>query len=285
VVAGWLVLPEIREQRGARLPDAFSVVAVFLAISLVTLATVQGSEWGWGSAKEVALTVAAAAMLGLAVWRTLVHPRAVIEAALFASRPFATASIALFVYYVGFAAGLFVTVLFLQDYWAYSPLQAGLAMTPGPLAAAVFAINSAHISARFGQRFAAIAGPLFTAAGALFWLWAATEHASYLQGYLPGMLAVGTGAGLTQAPLIAAASTLPADRTTTGSAVLNMARQVGSALGVAAAVALIATAGADQLDGFHRCWWLVAAAGVAAAAVSIVGRRQGGAQASSRRRL
>jgi hypothetical protein len=50
--------------------------------------------------------------------------------------------------------------------------------------------------------------------------------------------------------MFAAASTLAADRATIGSAVLNMSRQVGTAIGVAVLVALTAmsesTAGYDH---------------------------------------
>ena len=44
---------------------------------------------------------------------------------------------------------------------------------------------------------------------AAFWLIAASSHPHYLTGFLPGMLAGGVSAGLTQAPLLGAASTLP----------------------------------------------------------------------------
>jgi hypothetical protein len=78
------------------------------------------------------------------------------------------------------------------------------------------------------------------------------------------MVLGGMGAGLTQAPLFAAASTLPAHRATTGSAVLNMARQVGSAVGVAVLVALLASQHPDQLALFRRGWaFELAAAGCA----------------------
>jgi hypothetical protein len=79
-------------------------------------------------------------------------------------------------------------------------------------------------------------------------------HASYAAGFLPGLIIGGAGAGLTQAPLFAAASTLPADRATTASAVLNMARQVGSAVGVVILVTLLADTPATSLTGYHRGW-------------------------------
>jgi hypothetical protein len=84
------------------------------------------------------------------------------------------------------------------------------------------------------------------------------------------MLLGGAGAGLTQAPLFAAVSGLPADRATTGSAVLNMSRQIGSALGIAILVALLATAHPHVLAEFRRGWWLEVLAALAAAVVVLV---------------
>src|SRR5438270_11563114 len=74
---------------------------------------------------------------------------------------------------------------------------------------------------------------------------------------MPGLILAGAGAGLTQAPLFAAASSLPANRATTGSGVLNMARQTGSALGVAMLVALLATAQPNELASYHHGWWFL----------------------------
>ena len=68
------------------------------------------------------------------------------------------------------------------------------------------------------------------------------------------MIVAGISAGLTQAPLFAAAGTLPPDRATTGSAVLNMARQVGSAVGVAVVVVILGTGAAHTVAGFHHVW-------------------------------
>src|SRR6201994_3086083 len=120
VVAGRALLPEIRAERGARLPDPFSIVAVFLAMAA-------------------------------AVWRSIVHPHAVIERTLFQSRAFTTASVALFIFFLGFASWLLVTVLFLEDAWGYSAVRAGLAIVPGPLMAAVFAVNSNRVAQIFGR--------------------------------------------------------------------------------------------------------------------------------------
>jgi len=115
-----------------------------------------------------------------------------------------------------------------------------------------------------------------TSAGTPF-TYSATPEArlepSYVAGFLPGLILGGVGAGLIQAPLFAAASTLPADRSTTGSAVLTMARQVGSAVGVAALVALLG-AHPHSLALFHRGWIfeIIAATGAAAAVLFLRSR-------------
>ena len=274
VVAGIRVLPEVRAQPGAHLPDAVSAVSLLAAVTLLTLATVQGPSWGWGSAAVIGLFAAAAAATALTVRRILRHPNALIEAHLFRSREFSTATIGLFLFFVAFASWLLVTVLFLQDEWHYSALRAGLGIAPGPLIAAVFAVNSGRISARFGRTLPAALGALLIAAPGCLWLAFAQARPAYVAVFLPGMLLGGIGAGLAQAPLFAAASGLPADRATTGSAVLNMARQLGSAVGVAVLVALLASQQPHALGLFQRGWILQAGAAVAAA-VSLVVLRAG----------
>src|ERR1700742_3049625 len=84
------------------------------------------------------------------------------------------------------------------------------------------------------------------------------------------MILCGIGVGLTQAPLFASAATLSAHRATTGSGVLNTARQVGSAVGVALLVALMASQHPDQLSLFDRGWALQFGAAAAAALVLLV---------------
>ncbi|QMU77152.1 MFS transporter [Streptacidiphilus sp. PB12-B1b] len=278
LIGGALVLPEVRADRHARLPSPLSAVTVLAAIGLLTLATVQGQSWGWGSPREIALIVAAVVAVAAGVRSSLVDPRALVEASLFRSRVFTGASLALLLFFVGFASWLFTTVLFFQDVWGWSALRAGVAIAPGPLMAAVFAVNSSRVAAAWGRRVPAVVGPLLLAAGGVYWLCAAQAHPDYLTGFLPGLLAGGAGSGLTQAPLLAAAGVLPPDRATTGSAVLNMARQVGSALGVALSVALLATAQPRRLDEIQRTWWLLIATCVAASAVTLCTRERGTGQ-------
>ncbi|HTU76005.1 MAG TPA: MFS transporter [Trebonia sp.] len=271
LAGGRLVLSEIRAAAGARLPDPVSVLTALAAITALTLGTVQGSAWGWASGREVLVAVVFLATAGVTVRRTLTHRSPLAEPDLFRSRPFTAAVIALLMFWLSFAAWLLGTVLFFQNAWHYSTLQAGLAIAPGPLAAAVFATSSGRLAAIFSPRALAVAGPLLFAAGPVSWLVAATATPDY-GAFLPGLIVAGMGSGLTQAPLLASVSTLPAHRATTGSAVLNMARQVGSALGVAIVVAIYASPSPHSLAAFRRGWVLGIIALLIASAASLLVR-------------
>ena len=271
---GLRVLPEVRAVAGSRLPDWISAVLVLASVTLLVLGTVQGPSWGWGSASTIALLAVAAVVIAATVRRTLRHPHALIERDLFTSRPFTGASVALFVFFIGFAIFLLSVVLFLQGEWHYSVVRSGLAIAPGPATAAVFAVNAGRIQARFGRLVPAMAGTLSMAVAAGYWMLFCGASPDYAAGFLPGIVIGGISAGLTQAPLFAAAGTLPPDRATTGSAVLNMARQVGSAFGVAVVVVILGSGAAHTATQFHHVWAAEVAAGlVACLAVAVTARR------------
>jgi EmrB/QacA subfamily drug resistance transporter len=275
VLLGWRVLPEVRAQPGSRLPDGGSAAGLFAAVTLLVLATVQGPAWGWSDPRTLGLLAAALVAAGLTVTRTLRHPHALIEKTLFRSRDFTFASVALFLFFIGFAVFLLTSVLFLQGQWHYSPVRAGLAIMPGPVMSAVVAVNAGRISARLGRTVPATIGALLMVAMAAYWIVAAPAHPAYLTGFLPGLLIGGVSAGLTQAPLFAAAGTLPPDRATTGSAVLNMSRQVGSAIGVAVEVAILGPAARHPMSEFRHAWAAMIVAGaLAAVAAAATGRRR-----------
>jgi EmrB/QacA subfamily drug resistance transporter len=275
LLGGLRVLPEVRAVAGSRLPDWQSAVLVLASVTLLVLGTVQGPAWGWGSGKTIALLAVAVVVLCLTVLRTLRHPHALIERDLFTSRPFTGASIALFMFFIGFAIFLLSVVLFLQGEWHYSVVRSGLAIAPGPATAAVFAVSAGPIRARFGRVLPAVTGTLCMAVAAGSWVLFTGAAPGYAATFLPGLFVMGISAGLTQAPLFAAAGTLPPDRATTGSAVLNMARQVGSAVGVAVVVVILGTGAAHTVTDFHHVWAAEVIAGlVASLAIAVTAERR-----------
>jgi MFS family permease len=80
--------------------------------------------------------------------------------------------------------------------------------------------------------------------------------------WLPGLLIIGLGIGLTYPVLSAAAvSSLQHERFAVGSAVNQTARQVGGACGIALLVVILGTPRglSDALNHFHELWWYAAA--------------------------
>src|SRR5262249_35498868 len=96
-----------------------------------------------------------------------------------------------FVFALGFYALLLCKVLFLTGVWQYSILRAGVAVTPGPLMAALAAPVGGRLSDRFGQRVVAVPGGLIFGAGALLFALEISGSRSYAADFLPATLLTG----------------------------------------------------------------------------------------------
>ncbi|HTR74675.1 MAG TPA: DHA2 family efflux MFS transporter permease subunit [Solirubrobacterales bacterium] len=267
-LVGLRVLDEVREPEDGR-PDLVGAVLLALGIGVLTLGIVQGPEWGWDSARVIGSFVAAVLLVAAFLYRSANHHAPVIELPLLRVRSFALANLATLVFFMGFGAMLLSGVLLLTEVWGWSELRAGFALSPGPLMAAIFAVPSGRLGARIGQRPVATAGGLVFAAGFALMLARVGPTPEYASTFMPAFMIGGAGVGLTLGTLPAAATaSLPPGRFATGSAVFGMARQLGSAIGVAVLVALVDTAGGNLLHGLESGWWFALGSGLGAAALA-----------------
>jgi EmrB/QacA subfamily drug resistance transporter len=272
------LLRESRE-RHTLFPDAVGAVLLATGVGALALAIVQGPEWGWGSARIVGAFAASAVLLAGFLWRSARHRAPVIELSLFRARSFAVANVGGFVFAIGFFALLLCNVLFLTGVWHYSILRAGVALTPGPLMAAVAAPIGGRLSDRFGQRVVAVPGSLLFAAGAALFALNTSLQPSYVADFLPANMLGGFGVGLTFAAFgSAAVAQLPSNRYSTGGAIHNCIRQIGAVLGISGLVVLLGTpAAGEALHVFHRLWWLIAFTGAVTALAGVaLGRVRAG---------
>ena len=252
------------------------MVLLTAGIGGLTGGLVEGPTWGWSSARVIALLGGAAVVIGWFLWRCSHHERPLVELHLLRIPAFRSATAALFVFSIGFAAMLLSNVLWCQTVWHYSALRTGLAIAPGPAMVPALAVGAGPLVRRIGSAPVAAAGNLLFAAGLLWRVFSVSVVPHYAVDMLPSMLLTGMGVGLTLPTLMSASTTaLPAARFGTGSALVNMARQVASALGVAVLVTIIgvpATA-AGAVTAFRHLWLIMAGAAVLAATAAAFVRR------------
>jgi EmrB/QacA subfamily drug resistance transporter len=266
------VVPESKDDHVTGRPDVAGAGLLAAAVALIALALVKAPSWGWGSAGFVGLLLASLACGAAMVVRSHRHHSPVIELGLLRSRTFSGAFVASILYYAAFGAFVLNSVEFLTGVWHYSAIRAGLAIGPGPLMVLPFArVAAPWLAARLGgPGRVAVIGCVVNAGAQLLWLSQIQVHPAYLTHLLPAQLLGGAGVGLTIPSLLGAgtASLAPA-RFGTGSGILNMARQVGTVLGVASLVAILShVTGGDPLPAYRNGLVLIIAFFAAAGVVS-----------------
>ncbi len=233
-----------RPQLDSRLPDLPGALMLALSLALVTLAIVEGNDWGWVSTATLGCFAAAAVLLGGMIWRSRTHPRPIVEPALFAHSSFRLGNFGTLLFAAAFFSLILGNVVFLTSIWGYSVLQAGAATLPGPTLSTVFAGPAGRLADRFGHRSVIVPGTLFFAAGVMV-LRSAGAEPDWLGIWLPGSCLTGIGIGLAFPTLgSAAVRDIPDNRFATASAVNAAFRQVGAVLGTAILVAIVG----DPLD-------------------------------------
>ena len=167
-------------------------------------------------------------------------------------------------------------VLFLTGVWHYSVLHAGLALMPGPVAAAAFAPISGQLAARVGPGVTGALGAFLFAVGSALFIAFVPAHPEYGATFLPGMLVGGAGVGLALPSFtIAATRTLKPQLLATGIGAQTMFRQIGGTFGVAAFVAILAhPTPAEVLTRYDATRWFMVAASLAAGFALTLIRRQ-----------
>jgi EmrB/QacA subfamily drug resistance transporter len=270
IAVGWLKFPHVPGREVPR-PDGLGATLVTVGIALLTLGLVQGNSWGWGSTRVLAVLAAAVLLLAGFVLRLMHQSNPLIDPSLFRIRTFRGASAVSLVFSMAFGAMLLSIVLWMQDVWGWSALRTGLAFAPGPLMVPLFGLLIAgRLITRFGPARVIAAGSGIYAIGIAWWALRASVHPDYLGQVLPGTLCTGVGVGLTLPTFMATGTaSLPSTAFATGSAVINMLRQVGLAIGVAVFVAVVGSPVGPQAahTAFQRGWIVISGIAVLAAAI------------------
>jgi EmrB/QacA subfamily drug resistance transporter len=285
-IAGMRVLrTAARDAGAARSFDLTGALTVTAGLVVLTYGIVGTEEHGWASARTLATMLLGVVLLGaFLLVEGRVASRPLMPLRLFASRMLSSANVVVFCLgAAAFAMWYFVT-LYLQQVLGYSPIQAGLAMLPMPIAIAACTQAATRLTGRIGPGPVLAAGMALIGAGMLLFARMPVDG-HWAVDVLPAGLLSAAGIGFSFVPVtIAATAGVRREEAGLASGVVNTSRQMGGSVGLAllatvatqhtAAVAGAVSHAEALTEGFHRAFLLGAAFAIAGALVSalVLGR-------------
>lgn len=242
VTASLLVLRE----RHTRVTGRFDPVgALLLAVGLValTLGLSFGREWGWHSwALVLTLAISGLAFVLLIIAEQRVRDP-IIDFSLLRNRVFVSANVSLIMSFLAIFAVSFMLPFYLEELRAFSVIEAGLLLSPLPLAIALIAPFSGALADRIGTRWLAAVGLTIACLG-LVLISQLNAHSS-VGDIIWRLLVTGVGQALFQSPNNSALmGSAPRKRQGVAAGFLATGRVMGQSVSVALAGAIF-----TSLDG------------------------------------
>ncbi|MGY2061882.1 MFS transporter, partial [Nocardia gipuzkoensis] len=139
-IAALRLIPDLRQELDARMPDLLGVGLLVVAIGALSLGLVDGGEWSWTSAATIGVFAVAALGVVLFVARMLRHTDPVVSPELFRVPTFVWSNVTVLLFCTAFGAWFLSIALWLENAAAFDTLQTGLAIVPGPSMVPVFAV-------------------------------------------------------------------------------------------------------------------------------------------------
>jgi DHA2 family multidrug resistance protein len=215
--------------------------ALLLAAGIGSLQTLldRGNQENWFQSGMI-LTLAGVSVLGLVAFivRSWSRTDSVLQLHLLKDRNLALASLMMAVFGMGLFGTIALQPLMLERLFDYPAQTTGLVMAPRGLASAVGMFAVSRLITRLGAPRLVMAGLVLAASGT----WLMTRYNLELSiGWFVGpSLLQGLGMGMIFVPLSTLVyETLPPSATDQGSAIFNLARTVGSAVGISLAVTVL----------------------------------------------
>ncbi|MGH3741820.1 MAG: DHA2 family efflux MFS transporter permease subunit, partial [Micromonosporaceae bacterium] len=235
-------LPERRLRRAPR----FDLVGMLLAaagLSGIVYGLIEGERHAWGTvAGPITIpgifAAAVVLLVGFGLWeRAQAEPA--IPPRLFRHRNFSIAAAITFIVSFSLYGLLLVFVIQTQTLYGMSPLMSGVAALPWTLSLSALAPVAGRLADRIGGRILLVIGLACYALGVFGVGFLPTASSTWASFVLP-LIIVGVGQGLVIAPATTEAMRLiPPHWAGAASGVLNTARQLGAALGVAVVGAVL----------------------------------------------
>jgi EmrB/QacA subfamily drug resistance transporter len=225
------IVPQTKDSRPPRLDPIGTLISV-LGLAALVFGIIEGPERGWSDPlTAAALVVGAVAITLFVVWE-LRRREPMLDPRNFLRRGFGAGSLSISVQFFAAFGFLFLALPYLQLVQGFSPLQASAALLPMALVVIPLSRFAPAIAARVGVRVASAGGLALMATG--FVILSALGPASSYWHFLAGLLPFGAGMALAGAPATTAiVASLPREKQGVASAVNDVSRELGGALGIA----------------------------------------------------
>lgn len=226
-----LFLPHDRPtERGSF--DWFGAVLLAVAISSLVLVLDRGQAWGWLSTASLISYLTAVVFGFLTWWWETRHAHPVIDFKFFKNPVIVSVLAVSFVSFGGLMGAMFLLPVFTQTLLGYNATQSGLLFIPMALMMFISAPLGARLSNRFDPRYTVSAGMLISGIG--LYLFRHLDPAMTQLDFVWPLVLFALGLGLGMAPLTNASTTaVPAHEVGMSSGLLNLARNIGGAFGIA----------------------------------------------------
>ncbi|MGQ4403789.1 MFS transporter [Streptomyces hayashii] len=249
LIAVPLVLRVHAESRGAAAGLDFPGL-LFGASGVLALvwAIVDSSEYGWTSARVLAMYASAAVLLVLFVLWERRAPQPLLPLRMYRSRAFTLANVSSLAVFFGLFGSIFFLAQYLQVVRHHSPFVAGLWTLPWAVMPTICAPYAGKLIPRFGPSKLIAAGLGLAALGLAWCALISDPGTADWQMVAPYMLC-GIGTGLIFAPsaVVVVSSVQPQD-IGKASGTNATVREIGSALGIAVLTTVFTSRGGDYLS-------------------------------------
>lgn len=220
--------------------DAVGAVLSFVALTSLVYGVIEGPERGWTDSITVTAFSLAALSVAAFIRHELQTPSPMLDPRLFRHRELRAGTISIASIFFAIFGMFFLVTQHLQFVRGLSPLAAGVRITPTAIAMLTMSTRVPGLTARFGTRRVMDAG--FGTATVGFTMLATVDAGSSDLTVMLALLCVGAGTAMvmpggTQQIM----ASVPADRVGVGSAVNDVAREVGGAIGIAVAGSIAST--------------------------------------------
>ncbi|GAB1819038.1 MFS transporter [Herbidospora sp. RD11066] len=240
-------IPDSRESAAHPFDIIGSLTSVVAVVGVVFFLH-EGPVRGWTAPPTLlALLIGIVAAAGFVAWE-LRTGSPLLDVRLFRKRGLASGSVSLLTVF-GVQAGIFVVLFpYFQAVVGWTGLLSTLALMPMALLMMIASGLAPRLAAGIGPRSTMAAGILLGGAGLALMATFVSVDGGYLS-ILPGMLAMGLGMGLTMTPATEAiTSALPRERQGVASALNDVTRELGTALGVALLGAVLTSGYRGAID-------------------------------------